>query len=329
MTELKNFRIQNQKMLLTYPSHIDKEATKLHFNENFRNYNIKFIEICHEVGDTGYEHSHVLIDWGKCFQSRNVNIFDIDALHPNIKMIKTKLHWDNEVQYIAKQDTSLAFLKKPTNFVDKIWENPNVHDMLRTNIRDAESLCNAVSLLKIYDLKPQSDIKIPELTKEWQICLAEELKTEPDYRKVIWYYDEVGGAGKSDFVINRGLTEPLDFYTVSQAGGQYHLGTIIQSAIKSGWNGRAFIFDLPRDSKDKESIYPAIESVKNGMITALKYVGGTVYHNKPHVVVMANFLPNLDRMSIDRWDIRSLGNSGICEPLTLNRVRELKMKESF
>jgi len=49
-----------------------------------------------------------------------------------------------------------------------------------------------------------------------------------------------------------------------------------------------------------------MEAIKNGLVTNTKYQGGTTINQRPHLIVMANFLPQVSRLSIDRWDIREL-----------------------
>lgn len=44
--------------------------------------------------------------------------------------------------------------------------------------------------------------------------------------------------------------------------------------------------------------------IKDGFITATKYVGGSMMFAEPHVIVFANFLPNVYAMSLDRWEVR-------------------------
>jgi len=82
-------------------------------------------------------------------------------------------------------------------------------------------------------------------------------------------------------------------------------GTIIKNAKADGWNGHGVIIDLPRSvENDAKRLYAYIEAIKNGMITATKYSGGTSIFPIGYMIVFANWMPKIKCLSIDRWDIR-------------------------
>ncbi len=64
-------------------------------------------------------------------------------------------------------------------------------------------------------------------------------------------------------------------------------------------------FDLVRSMESYVS-YEAIEAVKNGIFYSGKYEGGMCIFNKPHVFIFANFIPEVRKLSVDRWDIREM-----------------------
>lgn len=344
-TTSNNFRLQNQKMILTYKSHLDKKLLLEHINTTFPNYLPKYVFICHEIGSTGYHHTHVLIDWSKTFQSKNIRVFDYQHIHPNIKIIKTFKHWTNCLDYLGKQDEetaqeieSLGLTKKKDvddpDFAKKVWSNKTLGEAVVNNITKKKDLSLLQGLIQLYKLKNSiSDIPIPELKYTWQDELAKELNGTPHIRNIIWYYDEIGGSGKSEFVSNRCLTESDKYYSVNSGTSSYHLSTIVQNALANGWNSHCFFFDFPRQVVDRKNIYESIECIKSGSITAVKYMGETVRFKKPHVVVFANFLPDIHAMSIDRWDIREIKRDNSLDlshflcyqalPLNINTVKNL------
>jgi hypothetical protein len=64
------------------------------------------------------------------------------------------------------------------------------------------------------------------------------------------------------------------------------------------------IFDLSRTKPPNvlmDTMYSTIENVKNGIFTSVKYEPETYVGSIPHVVVFANFFPDLTSLSIDRW----------------------------
>lgn len=49
--------------------------------------------------------------------------------------------------------------------------------------------------------------------------------------------------------------------------------------------------------------YEAIESVKDGIFFSAKYESGMCLFNSPHVLVFANFMPDITKLSKDRWQV--------------------------
>jgi len=65
------------------------------------------------------------------------------------------------------------------------------------------------------------------------------------------------------------------------------------------------VFDLPRDSADFTN-YGTIEHMKDGQIISPKYTSVCKMFDVPHVIVFANFLPDMNKLSVDRWRIVNL-----------------------
>lgn len=127
-----------------------------------------------------------------------------------------------------------------------------------------------------------------------QTKLLNILKEEPDKRKVHWVYDEVGNSGKSFLAKYLSITQDT-FYTTG--------GKITDNQF--AYNGeRNVIIDLARTNVDNlDHIYTIIEQFKNGHYLSTKYQSETKIFEIPHIIVMANFKPDTDKLSKDRWDI--------------------------
>jgi len=235
----KPFRIQNQRFFLTYKTHIDKTLIAQFFEEK----NIKECISAHECADDSspYEHTHVYVDFGRNYQSTNARIFDLNSIHPNIKVIRSSKHLENIWAYLCKEDTSneylLERLTKPTLF-DAVSKCKNIHEVMRM----ARTPNDAAGLATMYALREKETFEPKPLEHIWQQELLEELATTPNERKIVWYYDNVGNTGKSTFaryVQAKGLATVM-----SQLGGDRDSGQLIETARDSGWDGRAIIIDL-------------------------------------------------------------------------------------
>jgi hypothetical protein len=137
------------------------------------------------------------------------------------------------------------------------------------------------------------------ILRPWQAQVANLVDESPDTRKVFWYYDEIGNTGKSflvDWLVS--LKNAVVFTNGKMADISY--------AYK---NEPIVIFDLARCQADKiDNVYMAVENFKNGRIFSPKYESQTKVFPVPHVFVFANFEPDRNKLSHDRWHVtRVLG----------------------
>lgn len=142
-------------------------------------------------------------------------------------------------------------------------------------------------------------VKILEkkMLHKWQADLEEELLTEPEDRKIIWYHDYAGGNGKTSFCKYMAVKHGACIIT---SGRVSDIAYIVKNHIP-----KIIIFNITRSLEDHVN-YQAIESCKDGIITSTKYDSNTLIFNSPHVVIMANFEARKEMLSKDRWDIRIL-----------------------
>lgn len=135
---------------------------------------------------------------------------------------------------------------------------------------------------------------------DWQRLLLCELGSLPHARKVIWYADPEGGCGKTEFC--RYVLNAVDsvLFLTSAAGKD-----LVHQVVKTKRPPKIVILNLSRQSEGAFS-YASVESIKDGLVFSGKYEGGSKLFPKPHIVVFANWMPDLSKLSLDRWDIRQL-----------------------
>lgn len=137
----------------------------------------------------------------------------------------------------------------------------------------------------------------------WQRELAAELETPPDPRQIIWYYDRIGGSGKTEMA--KYILATYDS-SVFLSGGAFK--DVSYQIIKAKKNPTVVVINLPRSSDGKVS-YASMEACKDGLIQSGKYEGGHRLFPNPHVIVFANFEPDYNALSADRWEVRQLDNN--------------------
>lgn len=321
--ENKDWRCQNQKIFLTYAGHLDKIEISEFIKTTTKIKNPKFLRAAWETGtrnpEIPYEHTHVLIDFGKIFQSKNVRIFDFTQekkLHPNIKFVVTKKHWEMCKKYIAKEDKDNAdLLEEENNWVQFVCDQKTLADAITKCATKPTDVMGVEKTWKLLNKQEYEKCNI-EL-RDWQKEVLEWISSPVD-RKVNWIYDEIGGMGKSTFCdyLQDHLSDKV--LVLTQLGGEKDCATILEGFCETNRTFDTIIIDFPRDAENRK-VYGSLECFKNGRMTSIKYQGKTVRFNKCHVIVMANFPPEVEKMSMDRWNIRNR-DWGIVAPLTLKRV---------
>ena len=144
----------------------------------------------------------------------------------------------------------------------------------------------------------------------WQLKLVEELQKDPDPRKIVWYVDDVGNAGKTF----------LTKYLLTQGDCmRYENGK--SADVKFAYKGQKV-----SRSQETHVNYEVIESIKNGVVFSTKYESEMKVFSTPHVVIMANFGPDRSKMSEDRWDIRWLSAADNLSP-TLDQEMDVYLAD--
>lgn len=137
---------------------------------------------------------------------------------------------------------------------------------------------------------------------EWESEVLEIIKKEPDDRSIYWYYENKGCRGKSSFA--RYLCAKEDALIVAGKPADVKF-TIMKWKESKGYYPTLIIYDIPRTQEGFVS-YQLLEEVKNGCFLSTKYECGMVLMNHPHVLCFANFYPDTEKMSEDRWKITEI-----------------------
>ncbi|AFQ90124.1 replication protein [Mesta yellow vein mosaic alphasatellite] len=129
--------------------------------------------------------------------------------------------------------------------------------------------------------------------KEWQERLSVDLNSILDDRAIFWVYGPTGGEGKSQFAKYLGLNKNWLYLPGGKVNDMMYM-----YCKKPQCN---LVIDYPRCNKDFIN-YAFLEMVKNRTVYSYKYepVGFIDPTCNVHVVVMANFLPDYERISQDR-----------------------------
>jgi hypothetical protein len=180
--------------------------------------------------------------------------------------------------------------------------HPTVHAEETNNIEAAFSYCiKSESRIAGPWHWPQQfgDVKVDDPLEgldlyEWQEQVLDIIKKEPHKRNIYWFWEPVGAAGKTSLIKHVLLNYEPAFF---QGKG---------NDIAHAYNGqKVCIFGFSR-SQDGRVSYHAIEALKDGLVFSGKYESGQKLHNIPHVFVFANWPPEEEEMSADRWVVTNI-----------------------
>lgn len=132
----------------------------------------------------------------------------------------------------------------------------------------------------------------------WWNHLYTALRGPPSLRKILWFKGD-GDDGKTYF-IRQYLKCHKDAIMVTGSAKDMQYA-IAQCEVKP----KVVFMNLSKSLEGRIS-YQGIEAIKDGLFFSAKYESGMVVMDNPHVVVMANFLPDFGALARNRWTVYEL-----------------------
>lgn len=133
----------------------------------------------------------------------------------------------------------------------------------------------------------------------WQENLITILNGEINDRVIYWYWEPTGNIGKTSFVKSWCINNPN---SIMLSGKANDIKAGVSSHIQGKKDLKVAFFHYTRSNEEFVS-YEALEAIKDGIFYSGKYESSMCIYNTPHVVVFANFEPNMYKLSKDRWII--------------------------
>jgi len=202
-------------------------------------------------------------------------------------------------QPAAKIGTNKSYLIAK-ELADKIASGKSLQSLLDSDEKYVEAYAKHAGFVETCVRNKKDSDGFEAFTKEhgddnlvmykWQSQLYDLLtKTTPHPRKIYWYVDPIGGAGKSTFCnVFMARHKAVCFF-----GGRLN-------DLSYAYDREPVVFfDLARSGAN-EYLYGFMEQLKNGRIFSSKYQSGFKYFRRPHVVVFSNEEPPANAFSKDR-----------------------------
>lgn len=182
---------------------------------------------------------------------------------------------------------------------------PKVHLEKAKNWNAVKNYCNKEdSCVGGKKSKQKRSVKDPlegKEPKEVQQLIIDMVAEEPDDRTINWVVDVEGNYGKTTVAKHLCIKYPNQVLYLGGKASDIKYG--IFKFLQNEKNDlKICIFDFTRSVENFIS-YQAIEECKNGIFYNTKYESEMCIYDPPHIVIFANFHPDLDKLSLDRWNI--------------------------
>lgn len=152
--------------------------------------------------------------------------------------------------------------------------------------KDGNYITNIIAERKL-DVLDESELY------DWQKNIVKIIKEIPDKRTINWFWESKGNSGKTTF--SKYLSHN---YGAIPVEGKKNDILYCAAQFKSD----IYIFDFERSMEEFIS-YGGIEKIKNGYYMCSKYESKPIIRNCPHIIIFANFEPDLTKLSKDRWNV--------------------------
>lgn len=265
-----------------------------------------------------------LVKW--FFTFNNYFPADIDILETKFRTICNKYIFQEELgENGTPHLQGCIFLKKKmrwSEFFPKDYNNIHWEEMRNEKASIAYCCKDETRVGNIFKWGFPRELDIITNLFPWQETIYRKCLLEPDKRKIIWIYDPKGNNGKT--ALCKFLTIKVNAISAT-SGSAKDIACILAMCVKNGKNLNdltTFIFHYARTSEHIS--YKAIESVKDGYITSTKYESGTMVFNCPHCLVFSNELPDIDKLTKDRWEVYTLNDNKELILLSLQEIKYLQ-----
>jgi len=122
---------------------------------------------------------------------------------------------------------------------------------------------------------------------------------QADDRSIHWFWDPLGAMGKTTIAKHICMHNAGAIYLTGKSADMKYG---VMSWLSSGKNLKVVLIDLTRSVEAYVS-YQGIEEIKNGIFYNTKYESGMCMFDNPHVIILSNFLPEVDALREDRWEV--------------------------
>jgi len=265
-----------------------------------------------------------------CFNLHNYTPEQEEKIQSSIKTLCKVGFYNYEICPTTKRPHLQGFIAfKSKGRPMTVFGIPAIHwdkckGSAKQNLEYCSKCCeNGKPMTFVYGILPKTKLRVIKELKPWQtscVGLIDMEYIEQNDRSINWVIDRQGGAGKTAFC--KYMTTIEKQLLIITGGGYKDIACCLKLYMENedfDINDRTVVFfNIPRDSDDNGMIsYKALESLKDGLITSTKYESSTMVFNSPVVWVFSNNLPEIEKLSQDRWKLWTIENDMLSELTSL------------
>ena len=229
---------------------------------------------------------------------------------------------------VAIEQLERDLLQDNKIYLNKIELGRKISIVIEKGVVQEESLTKErQEALKLYrKRKPRFDIATTVL-RSWQEQALELFET-PTERSIIWICGRKGDEGKSWF--QSYIQGHYGFNRVVRLDLRIKHGNLCNVLKKQSLSSvDIFLFNDARSVTGEDyNLYRILEDLKDGQATASKYDNDNIHFKTPNtVVIFSNQLPNVKKLSKDRWiifEIKQNELNNITKTVSKGKQREEK-----
>ena len=215
--------------------------------------------------------------------------------------------------------------KTTREIVALVKKLPGIHwEVMRGSWQEAQDYCDDPSKDVLepplyFECSPRKRLQFriqPFMRSEWQAGLWDLVHGPAPFREIHWYWEATGNVGKTsiahDIIVDFMMRKEVALLVSGKAADiKSAIATsMAEKGSKVGKVPKVLIWDLPR-TRQSYIDYAGLEEVKNGIFFSGKYESGMILMpESPHVIVFANFPPEREKLSGDRWVVHDLNPEG-------------------
>lgn len=276
-----------------------------------------YIIVGHEVGESGTPHLQIYFQLARQVKFSTIKNWDVfTRMHLEVARGSD----DDNFEYCSKQGNyfevgerksmgrkgarnDLLSVKKAIengdNYISLLSSHSQVCAMYPRFVKDYIQ-----ATLMDKELRSLQEEFSSASLKPWQNALRDVLLEDPHPRRILWMWEGKGNVGKSWMAKYMMAMHGAILLTPGKKADMAYIYSQNPSKI--------VIMDLSRTTAPSDNghyldgIYSLAEDIKNGVVTSYKYDSKTILTKSTHVVIFANFPPDMTKWSEDRYFIKCL-----------------------